>query len=171
MTLFEITKEFEKFEEQFLLSIDEETGEIINPELLNQLESELEKMLSDKSENIIRYVRAKELSIKATDEEIERLKQLKKSNEKQLDNFKKYIIMNMFKLGKKKIETGVGNISITKSVKTIVDESIIKKDPRYYREETKIERKYDKNEIKKLLNQGEKIDGAYLEENNSIKIK
>lgn len=171
MTLFEISKEFEKLEEKLLESINDETGEIENPELIEEIEKELEKILSDKSENIIRYIRAKELSIEATDKEIERLKKYKKSSEKRLDNFKKYVVMNMYKLGKTKLETGVGNITISKSSKTIINEEIINKDPRYYRQETKIEHKFDKNVIRKLINNGEKIDGAFIEESSSIKIK
>lgn len=171
MTLFELTKEFEKLEEKMLLSINEETGEIENSELIEEIEKELKDMLANKSENIIRYIRAKELSIKATDEEIERLKKYKKSSEKRLDNFKKYVLMNMYKMGKTDLETNIGKISISKSVKTIINEDIIKKDPRYYRAETKIEHKFDKTAIRKLINSGVNIEGAYLEENSSIKIK
>ena len=171
MTLFEISKEFEKLEEKILLSINDGTGEIENAELIDEIEKELEEMLSNKSENIIRYIRAKELSIKATDEEIERLKKYKKSSEKHLDSFKNYVLMNMYKMGKTNLETNIGKISISKSVKTIVNEAIIKKDPRYYRAETKVEHKFDKNVIRKLINNGEKIDGAFIEESSSIKIK
>ena len=169
MKLYELGDEFEKLDELYLNSVDEETGEIKNIETIEEIESELENLLLHKAENIIKYVKNEESDIKAIKDEIDRLTLCKKRKEKKLENFKKYIESNLIKIGKNKIPTSNGSISIRKSHKTIIDENRIPKDERYWTQ--KIENKFDKTLIKKLLDAGEIIDGASIVETCNVNIK
>jgi hypothetical protein len=169
MSLYAITEEMVRIENLYLESVNEETGEIENIEMLEQLDTELKEMLVKKSEGIVKYFRNEEANIGSIKEEIARLTALKKRKEKKLEGFKNYIESNMIKIETKKIETSLGNISLRKSVKTVVNEDIVEKDERYWKQE--ITDKFDKTEIKKLLVNGEIIAGASLEESFSVSIK
>ncbi|MGL4425089.1 MAG: siphovirus Gp157 family protein [Cetobacterium sp.] len=169
VSMYVITQEMERLEELYEASINEETGELDNADTLEQLELEINSLLVNKSEGIIKYMRMEELAEKALKEEIDRLTALRKRKQKKIEGFKNYIEFNMTKIGVKKIETNVGNLGLRKSVKTIVNEDIIAFDEKYAKVEEVV--KYDKTIIKKLLSDGVKIDGAFLEDSYSVSIK
>ncbi|MGL5100869.1 MAG: siphovirus Gp157 family protein [Fusobacteriaceae bacterium] len=169
MNLYQITEEMRLLDDLYLQSIDEETGEIADSDILEELDVRLKEMLINKSEGIIKYFRNEEASIKALKDEEVRLGTLRKRKEKKIEGFKRYIESNMMKIEAKNIETNLGKISLRKSVKTIVNEEFISKDERYWRAETV--NKFDKATIKKLLVEGEVIEGASLEDSFSITIK
>lgn len=168
-SLYELTNEMIKLEQLYEDSINEETGELDNAEVLEKLEEEINQLLVNKSEGIIKYLRMNELEEKALKEEIDRLTALRKRKQKKIEEFKNYIESNMLKIGVKKIETTIGSLGLRKSVKTIVNEDLIKFDERYAIKEEVV--KYDKTAIKKLLSEGVEIEGANLEENFSLNIK
>lgn len=89
--------------------------EEITPELKEQLEKELTELLQQKSQNIIRYTKNIELTIEAMKTEERRISEQRKALENKLDNFKQYVKECMEQNGIKKIETGLGIISIAKN--------------------------------------------------------
>lgn len=170
MKLYEITDDIVKLDNMFLELVDEETGEIKgDTEQIEKLQEQVQYMLNNKTENIIKFIKSLEYDNDIRKQEEERLKKLRKRDEKKIDNIKKYVLMNMQKIGTKSIKTSIGNLSIRKSTSTLINEKEIEKDSRYWRVEVKD--CFDKNEIKKLLKAGEQIKGATLIENENINIK
>lgn len=96
------------------------------------------------------------------------LQGLKKSLKNKVDNFKSYIIFNMERMGVKKIETGLGTLSLraSKSV-DIYDESLI--DKKFVTQV--IEEKISKTDLKKAIEAGEEVQGARVVSKNSLQIK
>ena len=170
MKLYEITQEMEALEQLWELAIDEETGELL-PEAdeLFKKQEMLEKMLRNKSEGLMKYMLELQSNIKIRKEEENRLAKLRKSDEKKLSFFTQYILSNMQKMNIGKIETNFGIFKINKGVQTVIDENIIPKDERYWKEE--IVNKFDKTVLKKLLKENERIDGVSLVETYSLGIK
>lgn len=172
MKLYEITEDLMIIEELCESVIDEETGEIKDEqelEVVCDIEKELEDMLSKKSESIVKYIKNLESDVTSVKDEIKRLRNIQSQREKKIEWLKGYILQSMLQLGYKKIETPFGNISTRKSKSVILDESLLKKDERYWTQ--KIEDRFDKNTIKKLIQSGEEIDGAMIQENVSLNIK
>lgn len=89
--------------------------EEITPELKEQLEKELTELLQQKSQNIIGYTKNIELTIEAMKTEEKRISEQRKALENKLDNFKQYVKECMEQNEIKKIETGLGTISIAKN--------------------------------------------------------
>lgn len=168
-SLYELTNEFLELDRLYMESVDEETGEIINAHKLEEVEVRLGKLLEEKSEGIIKYTKNLESDIASLKLEEKRLTELRKRKEKKLDGFKKYIEFNLVRIGKNKIDTNIGSISIRKSVQTVINEDVIEYNPQYATKSEVI--KYDKATIKKLIEQGEEIDGATLVENLNVNIK
>lgn len=168
MKLYELTKEVQSLEDLYLMAIDDETGEIKDLVILEQLESELKNQLSEKGSGIIKVLRNSEAMIEAIKSEEERLKKLRKSMENKKENFKKYILGNMLNMGIKKIETELGAMSLRNSdAVEIYDETMI--DEKFIN--VKIEKKPDKVAIKKAIKDGEEIQGAKLVTNVSLNVK
>lgn len=169
-TLYQITDDILKLDEMFLDMVDMETGEIKgDTEQIEKLEVQLQEMLENKTENIIKYIKSMEYDNEIRKQEEKRLKQLRERDEKKIESIKNYVLMNMKKLDTKSIKTSIGNISIRKSTSTVLNESELEKDTRYWKEE--ITNKFDKNVIKKLLQSGEDIKGAVLVESEKVNIK
>lgn len=170
MKLYEITNEFKNFDELFDSSIDQETGEIVEARTLELLEKELETSLSNKSSDIIKFLRVQELALEELDEEIKRLQALKKRQAKKMDSFKNYLAFNMKKLGKKKVETILGNLVLSQSTSVdIYDESSI---PKEYKKMKVVEEiSISKTEISKTLKAGGEVPGARLILKDNINIK
>lgn len=168
MRLYEFLQEEQHLNELFLAAIDEETGEIKDAEILEELETELKNALVSKSAGIIKVIRQQEADVEMVEAEIERLKTVKARLKKGIENFENYIKYNMVQMNVKKIETPLGNLSITQ--RTAVDpydESLIPKE--FMKEETKYSPK--KIEIKKAIEAGEEVPGARLIINTNFKIK
>lgn len=171
MKLYEITKELQEIDEMYKLTYDEETGELIEEQydIVKAKEDKMKELLSEKADSIIKYIKNLDADIKSLKEEEERLAQLRKKIDKKKEWLKSYVMFNMSKLGYDKVETKYGTLSTRKSTSTIVDENVIPKDKRYWSVETT--NKFDKNKIKKLLEEGEEIKGAYLQKNISLIVK
>ena len=105
LNLYQITSAFPMLMEQ----------EEITPELKEQLEKELTELLKQKSQNIIGYTKNIELTIEAMKTEEKRISEQRKVLENKLDNFKQYVKECMEQNEIKKIETGLGTISIAKN--------------------------------------------------------
>ena len=172
MKLYELSKETRALEELFMMSIDEETGEVFEGDILAQLQIELQTQLQKKSCGLIQFMKNTELYVDAVDVEIKRLQNLKKRGSKNLDNFKSYVIRNMEIIGTKKIETTLGNLVLRPSVATeIFDNKLIPHDDRWYSTEEIINEKFDKAIMKKLIQDGVEIPGVRIVEKNNLNIK
>lgn len=171
MKLYEITQELETLEAMYELVYDEETGEVNELDFneLQAMEEEMKNLLSNKADAIIKFVKNMDSDMAVLKEEEKRLKDRREKLEKKKEWLKTYLMENMLKLGYTKVESTYGTLSTRKSKSTIINENIIAKDPRYWSVETKD--KFDKNKIKKLIEGGEEVVGAYIQENTSVVIK
>lgn len=171
MKLYEITEELEKLEAMYEMTYDEETGELNELEFneIQAVEEEMKNLLSNKSDSIIKYIKNLESDMNVLKEEEKRLKDRREKLEKKKEWLKTYLMENMLKLGYTKVDSTYGTLSTRKSKSTVINEDIIPKDKRYWSVETKD--KFDKNKIKKLIESGEEIVGAYIQENTSVVIK
>ncbi|WP_270427289.1 siphovirus Gp157 family protein [Fusobacterium mortiferum] len=169
LTLYGISKEMIAMEELWEMAIDEETGEVKDAALLEELQQGIETTLMEKSADIVKYYKNRDSLIESIDKEIKRLQELKKIGEKKQDSFKNYIKMCMEKMGVKKIETSNGNISLRKTPESVelIDEEII---PEKFKTTVQLE-KISKTDIKKALQEGEEVPGATLKRGMSINIK
>lgn len=169
LTLYGISKEMIAMEELWEMAIDEETGEIKDVALLEELQQGIETTLKEKSADIVKYYKNRDSLVESIDKEIKRLQEMKKIGEKKQDSFKNYIKMCMEKMGVKKIETPNGNISLRKTPESVelIDEEII---PEKFKTTIQLE-KISKTDIKKALQEGEEVPGATLKRGMSINIK
>lgn len=157
MNLYEIKKELE---EAILNSVDLETGEITNPELLDSLNM----ALNEKRENIALYIKNLVADSKAIDEEIKNLTARKKSINNKIDWLKQYLAND---LQGSKFETAKVVVSFRKSKSidiqpnaNIPDEFLIIQEP-----------KPDKSGLKKAIQSGAVINGVSIVEKSNISIK
>lgn len=78
LTLYGISKEMIAMEELWEMAIDEETGEIKDSALLEELQQGIETTLKEKSADIVKYYKNRDSLIESIDKEIKRLQELKK---------------------------------------------------------------------------------------------
>lgn len=168
MKLYELSNEVQALDELYNSCVDEETGEIKDAETLEELEKGILIQLENKGAGLVQYFRNTDTTLDTIDAEIKRLQGLKKSLKNKVDNFKSYIIFNMERMGVKKIETGLGTLSLraSKSV-DIYDEDLI--DKKFVTQV--IEEKISKTDLKKAIEAGEEVQGARVVSKNSLQIK
>lgn len=141
MNLYEIKQEFEKAIEE---CVDMETGEIINPTRLD----ELNMVLTDKRENVALYIKNLSAEAKAIDEEAKNLTNRKRVLNNKVEGLKKYLADN---LEGHKFETAKVVVSFRKSeqleinsIEHIPTEYLISQEP-------KIDKVALKNQLSKVL--------------------
>lgn len=157
MNLYEIKQEFEKAIEE---CVDMETGEIINPTRLD----ELNMVLTDKQENVALYIKNLSAEAKAIDEEAKNLTNRKRVLNNKVEGLKKYLADN---LEGHKFETAKVVVSFRKSeqleinsIEHIPTEYLISQEP-----------KIDKVALKKSIKQGVVINGVQIITKQNIQIK
>lgn len=157
MNLYEIKQEFEKAIEE---CVDMETGEIINPARLD----ELNMVLTDKRENVALYIKNLSAEVKAIDEEAKNLTNRKRVLNNKVEGLKKYLADN---LEGHKFETAKVVVSFRKSeqleinsTEHIPTEYLISQEP-----------KIDKVALKKSIKQGAVINGVQIITKQNIQIK
>lgn len=157
MNLYEIKQEFEKAIEE---CVDKETGEIINPTRLD----ELNMVLTDKRENVALYIKNLSAEAKAIDEEAKNLTNRKRVLNNKVEGLKKYLADN---LEGHKFETAKVVVSFRKSEQLEINS--IEHIPTEYliSQETKI----DKVALKKSIKQGVVINGVQIITKQNIQIK
>lgn len=154
MSLYELTNDLAELLE---MSVDE-----VSIEEKEAIEEQIMELIKNKSENTIKFLRNLESMIKATKEEEERLKEYRKSQEKKYDNLKSYMIDCLIKADMKSFDTKLGRVSLRKSPASVeVDLDLLPEDFKI----EKVTYSADKKTIKKLLQSGEKVQGAKLIEN------
>ena len=157
MNLYEIKQEFEKAIEE---CVDMESGEIINPTRLD----ELNMVLTDKRENVALYIKNLSAEAKAIDEEAKNLTNRKRVLNNKVEGLKKYLADN---LEGHKFETAKVVVSFRKSeqleinsIEHIPTEYLISQEP-----------KIDKVALKKSIKQGAVINGVQIITKQNIQIK
>ena len=157
MNLYEIKQEFEKAIEE---CVDMETGEIINPARLD----ELNMVLTDKRENVALYIKNLSAEVKAIDEEAKNLTNRKRDLNNKVEGLKKYLADN---LEGHKFETAKVVVSFRKSEQLEINstehipaEYLISQEP-----------KIDKVALKNSIKQGIEINGVQIITKQNIQIK
>lgn len=168
LTLYGITKEIQTLEELWEMAIDEETGEIKDSSILEELQSDIEVILQEKAASLVKYCKARDCFIDNVDQEIKKLQALKKAATNKQDNFKKYIKMCMKKMELPKIETPNGTLALRKTESiSIDDEKLIPAEFTTIVPEVKI----SKTDIKKAIKGGIEVPGATLVKGMNLQIK
>ena len=134
MKLYEITDGYMKY-------LDKQ--EELTQEEAQEIQSQLQVALKEKSTNIVGYYLDRKAMVEAIDTEIKRLSDMKKALNNQVDSYKDYVKSNMEAMGIDKIETPIGKISISKSPVSveILDESEVPEDYKEYVEVCKVDKK------------------------------
>ena len=154
--LYELTGIFLEIDE---MDVDDETK-------LDTLDSiDWEDDFSEKIENCIKVIRNKNARVEAYKAEIERLKKMKASEEKAIEEIKKRISEAMQLTKHDKLETTLFKVGFRKSKAVVVDEVKL---PKEYMKAKWIP---DKETIKELLKNGATIQGATLEERRNLNIR
>lgn len=146
MKLYEIT--------DVLLQVEDllEAGEDVQDTL-----DALQLSLEDKIEGLVKVIRNFEASAEAKKNEAKRLKEEAEKDQANADRLKDWIKLNLIRLGKKKVETDLFKVTVTKPREKIeIDETrlpddyfIIKREP------------ISKTELKKLVKEQE-IPGVQI---------
>ena len=159
-TIFEIGAEYQNI----IDLISQNNGDLSDD--LHEAYINTRDELNNKAKAYIYVIRNKENLISNIDAEIERLRNLKKQTEGEIDRIKNYLSLAVDHFGN--FETGLHKISnrISKSVEVTDCNQL----PKEYLKE-KIEINPDKTAIKKALEQGEIISGALLVTKSNLQIK
>ncbi len=150
-----------EIDQGILECIDFETGEIIDPDRLENLQMER----NQKIENVVCWIKNLESDALAIKAEKDALADREAKCRKKADDLKKW-------LGKalegQKFSTAKCAVSFRRSEQVeIIDENDV---PLYLMKET-VTVKPDKNKIKELLKEGKFVSGCCLVENQNVQIK
>lgn len=155
-SLYELASEYEDI--RIMLDDDNEVEGLV--EKLNAIELSVE----DKVKNGIGLIRDLQGSIDVADAEIKRLVKLKQRREKNIEWLKQYYLDNLKYIGKQKVTTAIGTMTVAKSggrrKMVIDDENAVPIEFKF----TKTVDVIDKDNLYDALLDGEVIDGAHLEE-------
>jgi len=159
-TVFEIGSEYQNI----ISLIEQNNGEMSDD--LHEAYINSRDELNNKAKAYIYVIRNKENLISNIDAEIDRLKEMKKRTENEIDRIKNYLSMAVDTFGN--FETGLHKISnrISKSVDIINLEEL----PKQFIKE-KVELSADKTAIKKAIESGVNISGALLVTKSNLQIK
>lgn len=163
-TLYELTNDLKDIEEALEVEVLEQSQECIKG-----LIDILEKQIQDKGENIIKLVKNKEAIVTSRKEEIKRLQELNKKDEKEIADLKQYTKECIERAGKKRVETVLGNLTVRKAqpVVKVIDATKLPAD--YLIQKTTINA--DKVKIKEHFKEtGEILDGVEITLETSLTI-
>lgn len=134
---------------------------------LDTLES-INDSIENKADNYTSVIRSLEGDNEALDKEIKRLQARKKANENGIINMKQNLQYAMEVTGKKVFKTATNSYGIQRNAPSVklIDET--KLPETYYKEQQK---KLDKKQLLADLKAGEEIEGAELQQTESLRIK
>jgi hypothetical protein len=157
MQLYEITENLKQLSQMIEDGVDES-------QLIDAL-NDVNEAFEEKAKSILFLIRNIEGNIELSKIEESRLSNRRKSMEKQLDNIKSYLIMNMTESGKTKIDNGVIKASYIKPKPSLMlsDESVI---PDEYRV-PKVTISIDKKLLLADLKEGKEVKGASIGESKA----
>lgn len=155
-TLYELTGQFLDI---YNLELDEETK-------LDTLDSiDWETEYETKVENYIKVMKNLEADVEARKNEIKRLMELNKADEKKKEHMKDTLSASMSLTGHERVDTPLFKVSFRKSQAVEVDEAVL---PEAYKVATW---KADKKRLKEDLKNGLEIIGASLVERKNLSIR
>ena len=155
-TLYELTGQFLDI---YNLELDEETK-------LDTLDSiDWQTDYEEKVENYIKVMKNLEADIEPRKNEIKRLTDLNKADEKKKDHLKETLSASMILTGHERVDTPLFKVSFRKSQAVEVDELVL---PESYKVATW---KPDKKRLKEDLKNGLEIVGASLVERKNLSIR
>ena len=117
----------------------------------------------------IGYIKEQAAQIDAIDAEIERLQDIKKARKNRLERVRRGYCEFLVAVGKKKVETARGCMTVAAPTLTTVIDDIDALPDAYKRTTIKVDA--DKASIKQAIQGGHMVKGAHLEERQSIRIK
>lgn len=150
----------------FVPEIDEETGELLNADLLDRLQMERET----KIESIALYCKNLAAERDAIKNELDNMKKRLESKERECDGMKRYL---QYALAGEKFESPKVKVSYRKSQQIILDGAFDEWAQENAPELLTVKTTYtpSKTAIKEALLNGKKVQYATLIENNNIQIK
>ena len=149
--------------------LDEADDKSIEPDIKNALTGIYESDVPAAVADGIEYIKKQTAFLEAIDKRMDELKALKQARKNRLERVRRGYCDFLIAVGKKKIETPCGNMTVAApTVSTVVD-SIDDLPDAYKRTTVKIEP--DKASIKQAIQGGHAVPGAHLEERQSIRIK
>lgn len=155
-TLYELTGQFLDI---YNLELDEETK-------LDTLDSiDWNSDYENKVENYIKVMKNLEADVEARKNEIKRLTELNKADEKKKDHLKETLSASMILTGHERVDTPLFKVSFRKSQAVEVNELVL---PESYKVATW---KPDKKRLKEDLKNGLEIVGASLVERKNLSIR
>ena len=155
-TLYELTGQFLDI---YNMELDEETK-------LDTLDSiDWNSDYENKVENYIKVMKNLDADIEARKNEIKRLTELNKADEKKKDHLKETLTTSMTLTGHERVDTPLFKVSFRKSQAVEVDETVL---PEAYKVATW---KPDKKRLKEDLKNGLEIVGASLVERKNLSIR
>lgn len=162
MKLYELTQNFKNLEEVLNNTEDNDIKELI----LNSM-NEVSCDLSTKVENIVKLIRNLQADAEAVKTEEQRLCKLRKQKEKQVEGLQKYLFDCISSLERREVKGGIFTVSVKKNPpKTVIDD--INAIPKEFIINVPT---LDKKALKEVLKEGQKIDGARLVREESLRIK
>jgi len=155
-TLYELTGQFLDI---YNMDLDDETK-------ADTLESiDWNSDYEEKVENYIKVIKNIESDVEARKNEIKRLTELNKADEKKKDHLKETLSTSMVLTGHERVDTPLFKVSFRKSQAVEVDELVL---PESYKVATW---KPDKKRLKEDLKNGLEIVGASLVERKNLSIR
>ncbi len=169
-TLYQINNQIESFFEE---NVDQETGEILNYDLLEKLE--IEKR--EKQHSVVKYIQHLENNEKAIKDEMDRLKTLKTVSSNRIDSLKNYLKNSMEIDNITSIDFETRKVYIAKNppklniAENLFEEFGIVKSAEGALKLVKTDLANKKKEVKDKLKKGEEVEGAELSYSTSLRIK
>jgi hypothetical protein len=169
MNIYELDAEFTKTMDELLSVFDEETGEVTDIDRFEELKKALDGLAEERKQkisNVACWYKSLVAEANAIKEEKQKLAKRQAACENKAENLKKYL---EYALQGEKFKDARVNITYrpTKSVGFISDYDYSKLPPEF--QKVTIEPK--KTEIKKAIESGVEIPGAFIEEKVSTIIK
>lgn len=147
--------------------IDTETGEIDEIKASEYLEA-LQIERGVKIENIALYIKNLLSEVIAIKEEEKALKARREAKERKAERLKEYLKSSLITFNEPSFETA--KVALTfRTSKSVIIENLENLDKTYIKE--KVEYSADKTAIKKAIESGLTINGAYIQENKNLNIK
>ena len=152
-----------------LACVDQETGEIFDPEQLDALQIEREQKL----EGVALWIKDLKAEAEAVKAEADKLNARKKAIDNKVEGLKTWL---MYALGGEKLKTPRCNVYQTHSQKVVIDDEkamidMLMSSPFGEKFLRMKEPEIDKNALKDSLKQGYEYEFAHLEETESIVIR
>ena len=155
VSLYEMTKQFEELNSKI------ESGEIPENAIGDTLDA-MELTIKDKSNNVSAFILNQKSKVKEIKEAMQAMQKRMKSEQKKIEWLEKYLLDNMIKSGIQELECPQWKVKVGKNPPSVElhEEAVELLDEKYITEKTT--RTPNKKEIKKAIQQGEKISGAAL---------